>query len=49
MTRDAGVVRSAESLGRASSALSSMVPTDIEEANLLAVSTALVRAATAAL
>jgi L-aspartate oxidase len=46
MTRDAGVVRSAESLGRASTALASMVPTDIEEGNLLAVSTALVRAAT---
>ena len=43
MTRDAGVVRSAESLDRASSALASMVPTDVEEANLLAVSTALVR------
>jgi L-aspartate oxidase len=47
MTRDAGVVRSAESLGRASSALAAMVPTDIEEANLLAVSTALVRSGTA--
>ena len=47
MTRDAGVVRSDESLGRATSALSSMVPSTVEESNLLAVSTALVRAATA--
>ena len=47
MTRDAGVVRSAESLGRATDALASMIPTDIEDANLHAVSTALVRAATA--
>jgi L-aspartate oxidase len=47
MTRDAGVVRSAASLGRAAAALASLVPTDIEEANLHAVSTALVRAATA--
>jgi L-aspartate oxidase len=47
MTRDAGVVRTAESLDRATVALSSMVPTDVEEANLLAVSTALVRSATA--
>jgi L-aspartate oxidase len=47
MTRDAGVVRSAASLGRAAHALSSFVPSTVEEANLLAVSTALVRAATA--
>jgi L-aspartate oxidase len=47
MTRDAGVVRTAESLDRATLALASMVPTDVEEANLLAVSTALVRSATA--
>lgn len=47
MTRDAGVVRSAESLDRAAAALASMSPTDIEEANLLTVSTALVQAAAA--
>jgi L-aspartate oxidase len=47
MTRDAGVVRSAESLERASDALAAMTPTDVESANLLAVSTALVQAATA--
>jgi L-aspartate oxidase len=47
MTRDAGVVRSAESLDRAAAALASMSPTGIEEANLLAVSRALVRAAAA--
>jgi L-aspartate oxidase len=47
MTRDAGVLRSAESLERAADALAAMVPTDIESANLLAVSTVLVRAATA--
>jgi aspartate oxidase len=47
MTRDAGVVRSAESLERAADALSSMSATDVESANLLAVSSALVRAATA--
>jgi L-aspartate oxidase len=47
MTRDAGVVRSADGLGRATAELAAMVPTDIEEANLLAVSTALVRAASA--
>jgi L-aspartate oxidase len=47
MTRDAGVVRSAESLERAAQALSSMSATDVESANLLAVSTGLVRAATA--
>ncbi len=47
MTHDAGVVRSAEGLGRAAAALASMSPTDIEEANLLAVSTALVHAAAA--
>jgi L-aspartate oxidase len=47
MTRDAGVVRSADTLGRALDALASMVPTDVESANLLTVSTALVRAAAA--
>ncbi len=47
MTRDAGVVRSAASLGRAAGLLHDMSPTDTESANLLAVSTALVRAATA--
>jgi L-aspartate oxidase len=47
MTRDAGVVRSAETLGRAADALSAMTPTDVESANLLTVSTALVQAASA--
>jgi L-aspartate oxidase len=47
MTREVGVVRSAESLASASAALAALVPTGVEEANLLAVSTALVRAATA--
>ena len=47
MTRDAGVVRSAESLERAAQALASLQPVDVESANLLTVSTALVRAATA--
>jgi len=47
MTRDASVVRSAASLQRAADALGAMIPTDVESANLLAVSTALVRAATA--
>jgi L-aspartate oxidase len=47
MTRDAGVVRSGESLARADRALADMIPTGIEEANLLAVSRALVRAADA--
>jgi L-aspartate oxidase len=47
MTRDAGVVRSGESLERAADALGGMTATDIESANLLTVSTALVRAATA--
>jgi len=46
MTRYAGVVRSAEGLARAESQLEAMGPTDIEEANVLAVSQALVRAAT---
>jgi L-aspartate oxidase len=46
MTRYAGVVRSAEGLARVASQLAVMSPTDIEEANLLAVSQALVRAAT---
>jgi L-aspartate oxidase len=47
MTRDAGVVRSAESLERAAESLARMSATDVESANLLTVSTALVRAATA--
>jgi L-aspartate oxidase len=47
MTRDAGVVRSAESLQRATEALAALTPADVESANLLTVSTALVRAATA--
>jgi L-aspartate oxidase len=47
MTRDAGVVRSADTLGRAADALRAMTPTDVESANLVTVSTALVRAATA--
>jgi L-aspartate oxidase len=47
MTRGAGVVRSAESLERAATRLATMTATDVESANLLTVSTALVRAATA--
>ena len=47
MTRDAGVLRSATSLERAADALTALVPTDVESANLLAVSTVLVRAANA--
>jgi L-aspartate oxidase len=47
MTRDAGVVRSAEGLERAGAALATLVPGGAEERNLLAVSRALVRAATA--
>jgi len=47
MTRDAGVLRSATSLERATDALAALVPTEVESANLLAVSTTLVRAATA--
>jgi L-aspartate oxidase len=47
MTRDAGVVRSEESLERATGALSEMTGTDVESANLVTVSTALVRAAAA--
>jgi L-aspartate oxidase len=46
MTRYAGVVRSADDLARVASQLAAMSPTDIEEANLLVVSRALVRAAT---
>src|SRR5204863_10219355 len=46
MTRYVGVVRSAEGLARAWSQLGALPPTNIEEANLLAVSQALVRAAT---
>jgi L-aspartate oxidase len=45
MTRDAGVVRSAAGLERAAEVLGGMSATDVESANLLAVSTALVRAA----
>jgi len=45
MTRDAGVLRDAASLDRAATALGSMSPTSVGEANLLAVSRALVRAA----
>jgi L-aspartate oxidase len=47
MTRDAGVLRSETSLERAADALAALTPTDIESANLLAVSSVLVRAATA--
>jgi L-aspartate oxidase len=47
MTRDAGVLRDASSLDRAAYALEVMTPTSVGEANLLAVSVALVRAATA--
>jgi L-aspartate oxidase len=47
MTRDAGVLRSAESLERAADALEQLVPDDVESSNLLAVSTTLVRAAMA--
>lgn len=47
MTRDAGVLRDAESLDRAAFALDVMTPTSAGEANLLAVSTALVTAAIA--
>jgi L-aspartate oxidase len=46
MTRGAGVVRSADSLEHAAARLATMSATDIESANLLTVSTALVRAAT---
>jgi len=47
MTRDAGVLRDAASLDAAAQVLASMVPTSVGEANLLAVSRALVRAAAA--
>jgi L-aspartate oxidase len=47
MTRDAGVLRDATSLTRASDAVRSMRPTSAGEANLLAVSRALVSAALA--
>jgi len=47
MTRDAGVLRDAASLGRARAALAAMRPADREVANLLAVSRALVDAALA--
>jgi L-aspartate oxidase len=46
MTRDAGVLRDAASLGRAAGMLAGMAPTSLGEANLLTVSSALVRAAT---
>jgi L-aspartate oxidase len=46
MTRGAGVVRSAESLEHTADRLASMTPNDVESANLLTVSAALVRAAT---
>ncbi|MET0919663.1 MAG: L-aspartate oxidase [Acidimicrobiia bacterium] len=45
MTRDAGVLRDAASLDRAAIALAAMLPTSVGEANLLAVSQALVHAA----
>jgi L-aspartate oxidase len=47
MTRDASVVRSAASLEHAAAALAGMTAGDIESANLLTVSSALVQAATA--
>ena len=47
MTRDAGVLRDAASLGDAADALAGMTPTSVGEANLLAVSRSLGRAATA--
>jgi L-aspartate oxidase len=47
MTRGAGVVRSAEGLDHTAARLATMTATDVESANLLTVSTALVRAATA--
>jgi L-aspartate oxidase len=47
MTRDAGVLRDAASLDTAARALASMTPTSGGEANLLTVSRALVRAASA--
>jgi L-aspartate oxidase len=47
MTRDAGVVRDADSLASAARALAAMAGTDVESANLVTVSTALVQAATA--
>jgi L-aspartate oxidase len=47
MTRDAGVLRSADSLADATAALAQLHTTDPEEENLLSVSRALVRAATA--
>ena len=45
MTRDAGVLRSAESLDRAALALAALRASDPEEQNLLTVSRSLVRAA----
>ncbi len=45
MTRNAGIVRSADSLARAAGELDALAPADDEERNLLAVSRALVRAA----
>jgi L-aspartate oxidase len=46
MTRGAGVVRSADGLARAADRLAALTATDVESANLLTVSSALVRAAT---
>jgi len=46
MTREAGVLRDAASLERAAAALAAASPADLEVRNLVAVSTALVRAAT---
>ena len=45
MTRDAGVVRSAESLERVAATIDALVPADVEESNLLTVAAAMVRAA----
>jgi L-aspartate oxidase len=47
MTRDAGVLRDRTSLEHAVAALARMDPVDVEVANLVEVSTALVRAALA--
>jgi L-aspartate oxidase len=47
MTRDAGVLRSAESLDRAAETIAGLVPTDLEDANLLTVARVLVASARA--
>jgi L-aspartate oxidase len=47
MTREAGVLRSAESLGRVVETLAGLAPTDLEDANLLTVARALVASARA--